>query len=76
MGNRRSRPFLAKAEIGGFFVQVVQSRPVRVVAAACEKFWIGKKKTHLEEDDEEEVEKDGDDVIIRHSMKHIPTDSV
>ena len=68
--------YLAKAEIGGFFVQISQSRPARVVAAACEKLWFGKKKTRLEEDDEEEPEKDGDDVIMGKSMKHIPADSV
>jgi len=68
--------YLAKAEIGGFFVQITQSRPVRVVAAACEKFWFGKKKTRLEEDEEEEPEKNGDDVIMGKSMKHIPADSV
>ena len=65
--------YLAKAEIGGFFVQIHQSRPVRVVAVACEKFWFGKKKTHLEEDDELEQPKMGDDIIMGKSMKYVAT---
>ncbi|GMH67332.1 hypothetical protein TL16_g04650 [Triparma laevis f. inornata] len=61
--------YLAKAEVGGFFVQITQSRQARVVKAACEKFWIGRKKTRLEEDDDEEDEDsfvDGctDDVVM------------
>ncbi|GMI05091.1 hypothetical protein TrVE_jg12245 [Triparma verrucosa] len=56
--------YLAKAEVGGFFVQVTQSRQARVVKAACEKFWIGRKKTRLEEDEEDEEVVDGDDVVL------------
>ena len=48
--------YMAKAEVGGFFVQITQSRQSRLVMAACEKFWIGRKKTRLEED-EDDVER-------------------
>eukprot|EP00520_Triparma_pacifica_P017657 CAMPEP_0118644358 /NCGR_PEP_ID=MMETSP0785-20121206/6903_1 /TAXON_ID=91992 /ORGANISM="Bolidomonas pacifica, Strain CCMP 1866" /LENGTH=1398 /DNA_ID=CAMNT_0006536125 /DNA_START=280 /DNA_END=4473 /DNA_ORIENTATION=+ len=42
----------AKKEIGGIFAQVAQGRSVRVIRGCCEAFWLGRRKTRIDEEED------------------------